>query len=393
MVENPYETLNFNCEIISPIFCYGADKESPEIRASSIRGALRFWWRALQPELTKEEFEKFLKETFDDAYALKSLLGKVSKSDKYSEYKLPDFITVDDIKKFLTSNTIPKNTDVIEKEKIQKLIRDIQKSDKKLLELYYIYYMKNLRKKEFEIFGGVDGDKAFKSKVYVNIMYTTTKNETGKDTLNIYSKKYLGHKNFKKDAFESGKFKITLHLQKNSNMTLEQLKSLFIIYTILGGVGGRTRRGAGCFRLTDDFSIINKSTMELLKENFEKLGISEYYNFSDERILIKNTPTSKSRPIVKEITIKPIKKPLDGILGAIGDITHKHKNYYNGHTKNGERYASPSCISLFKKENAKNNDYELIITKLSGPHDEHNKGYKNSAQDTFCGAIRRDLND
>lgn len=42
------EQLTFTCETITPMFCYGADGETPEIRAQSIKGALRFWWRAMQ---------------------------------------------------------------------------------------------------------------------------------------------------------------------------------------------------------------------------------------------------------------------------------------------------------------------------------------------------------
>ena len=37
----------FEVEIITPLFLGGADKVNSEIRAASIKGALRFWWRAL----------------------------------------------------------------------------------------------------------------------------------------------------------------------------------------------------------------------------------------------------------------------------------------------------------------------------------------------------------
>jgi CRISPR-associated protein Cmr1 len=42
-----------SCKIVSPIFCYGADQKTLEIRAESIRGAMRFWWRALHPDLVE----------------------------------------------------------------------------------------------------------------------------------------------------------------------------------------------------------------------------------------------------------------------------------------------------------------------------------------------------
>ena len=41
------ERLQLTCEVVTPLFCAGADQQRPEIRPPSIRGAMRFWWRAL----------------------------------------------------------------------------------------------------------------------------------------------------------------------------------------------------------------------------------------------------------------------------------------------------------------------------------------------------------
>ncbi|MCF8245167.1 MAG: type III-B CRISPR module RAMP protein Cmr1 [Saprospiraceae bacterium] len=42
------ETIIFNCRFITPAFLGGADpKGTPELRPPSIKGALRFWWRAM----------------------------------------------------------------------------------------------------------------------------------------------------------------------------------------------------------------------------------------------------------------------------------------------------------------------------------------------------------
>ncbi|MBU1488015.1 type III-B CRISPR module RAMP protein Cmr1, partial [bacterium] len=40
--------VTFNCKTITPMFLAGADKERPELRAPSIKGAMRFWWRAVK---------------------------------------------------------------------------------------------------------------------------------------------------------------------------------------------------------------------------------------------------------------------------------------------------------------------------------------------------------
>jgi len=42
------EKITFECETITPMFLYGFDGINPELRAPSIKGALRFWWRAVR---------------------------------------------------------------------------------------------------------------------------------------------------------------------------------------------------------------------------------------------------------------------------------------------------------------------------------------------------------
>jgi len=41
------ERLEYTCEVITPMFLSGADTSKAEIRSASVKGALRFWWRAL----------------------------------------------------------------------------------------------------------------------------------------------------------------------------------------------------------------------------------------------------------------------------------------------------------------------------------------------------------
>ena len=42
--------ISFEIETITPMFLSGADQSKAELRAASIKGLLRFWWRALQAE-------------------------------------------------------------------------------------------------------------------------------------------------------------------------------------------------------------------------------------------------------------------------------------------------------------------------------------------------------
>ena len=45
------ETITFTCQVITPMFLAGADGQTPELRAPSIKGAMLFWWRALNGHL------------------------------------------------------------------------------------------------------------------------------------------------------------------------------------------------------------------------------------------------------------------------------------------------------------------------------------------------------
>lgn len=52
-------SVTFECEIITPMFLAGADEKTPELRPPSIKGMMRFWWRAIKGE---EDIKKLGKE-------------------------------------------------------------------------------------------------------------------------------------------------------------------------------------------------------------------------------------------------------------------------------------------------------------------------------------------
>ena len=52
------QSITFECEVITPMFLAGADGTTPELRAPSIKGALRFWWRAMNGHLSLDELKK-----------------------------------------------------------------------------------------------------------------------------------------------------------------------------------------------------------------------------------------------------------------------------------------------------------------------------------------------
>lgn len=50
-----FVTQNFSLEFITPAFVGGADPQQAALRSSTIKGVLRFWWRALHGRLSTEE--------------------------------------------------------------------------------------------------------------------------------------------------------------------------------------------------------------------------------------------------------------------------------------------------------------------------------------------------
>jgi len=58
------KTIEFECETITPMFLAGSDGKTPEIRPPSIKGAIRFWWRAMNARLPINELRKREAEIF-----------------------------------------------------------------------------------------------------------------------------------------------------------------------------------------------------------------------------------------------------------------------------------------------------------------------------------------
>jgi len=57
-------TITFQCKLLTPLFLTGAEKNIPEIRPSSIKGALRWWWRAMNGNLSLDKLQEAEAEIF-----------------------------------------------------------------------------------------------------------------------------------------------------------------------------------------------------------------------------------------------------------------------------------------------------------------------------------------
>ncbi|MGB9808701.1 MAG: type III-B CRISPR module RAMP protein Cmr1 [Caldanaerobacter sp.] len=65
------------CKVITPMFMYGINKERPELRASEIKGMMRFWWRAIKACNDVQTLKKEESEIFGDVNKISSVKVKV----------------------------------------------------------------------------------------------------------------------------------------------------------------------------------------------------------------------------------------------------------------------------------------------------------------------------
>jgi len=51
-------SITFTCQTITPMLMHGADGSTAELRPASIKGVLRFWWRAIHGNLSLDELHE-----------------------------------------------------------------------------------------------------------------------------------------------------------------------------------------------------------------------------------------------------------------------------------------------------------------------------------------------
>jgi len=262
------QTIKFKCETITPMFLAGADGKTPELRVPSIKGALRFWWRALNANLVTENNGEF----------------------DYTDFK----------------------------------------------------------SQESAIFGGTDNSG--RSKVIISIDNQTT------NTISAYPTPH--NRKFSKPAFAVGsKFEIAVNVIDNTVMT-EQVKNLFIVVSMLGGLGNRSRRGFGSFKITEINDVIFEQPNDI--KTIERIikSFNSSYPFAN---------ISANFPFIKSIEIGQADSD---IILKIGKATHSVKadsgwGYGNAMGDAKNRFSSPIYVSVIKKADGKL--YPIITTLNTVP--------------------------
>ena len=146
--------------------------------------------------------------------------------------------------------------------------------------LNYYTSFSDMKEEEEKIFGNSD---IYKSPITFRIKNNQLKNEYSNHTIG-----YGNNKKFSINCFKSGgnvEFKMSLYRRKISekkyiNKDLDFYDNLLKASLILGGIGKRSRRGCGVFRLEGEN--IEHNLKDKIEEYMTNLNVAQYYNFSNE---------------------------------------------------------------------------------------------------------------
>ena len=209
----------------------------------------------------------------------------------------------------------------------------------------------HMKEDEDKIFGNSD---KYKSPIILKLK---------KKNFNFVRKRHTVGNNLSIDCFKSGgsvEFKLSLYKRKinekeYTNKHFEFYDNLLKISLILGGVGKRSRRGCGVFKLEE--SNVHDNLKIKIKNYMEKLNLSVYYDFSKEEDKYfkihrrkKYKEESDEYPYVEEILISKNfvseKTFYNKITKAIYD-TKKEKFEY----KKVNKLACPVYVTCYGEEN------------------------------------------
>jgi len=255
------QSITFTCEVITPMFLNGADGQTPELRAPSIKGAMRFWWRALHGHLPLTE----------------------------------------------------------------------------------------LKKRESLIFGG-SGENVSRSKILIRV--------SPPDKLLTQTAILVPHKEFMKaQAISPGQL-FDVHLSipsQNAPIALDELKALFELTCLLGGLGKRVRRGMGSVNIINAVSVEPgfqnpyPAIVDLARVHELVSKFSPFYTLINDSINFNYSGRSERYGFIKQIQLGSPQN--ERLLFTISNATHKIKERSGyaydpsmGHAFKG-RYASPVYVS------------------------------------------------
>jgi len=263
------KTITFTCETITPMFLSGADQSKPELRPPSIKGALRFWWRAMNGHLVEKKSGKW------DYSRLKEEESRIfGGTDEKSGRSKVVIQTHYDHAKFLAN--VKKANSFKASEKVR--WNDGSKTQK---------------------IAGQDGGIAY---LFYSVLFQNKRD-------------YLS---------PSNDFDFQLTLKGNNVDFLKKASACIWLVVNFGGVGSRIRRGAGAFSIKSisddssvlgDFNFFGDSTESYLQYIDRQLGIIETLFNEERKDKVKPTKFSQFK---KKLIIGKAKTTWQEALSEIG---------------------------------------------------------------------------
>lgn len=309
----PVEKITFGCRVLTPLFLAGADGTErnavPEFRAPSLKGAMRFWWRAVQAE--------------EDTDGLKKTEAGIFGGTGKGEGKSIFGIRMSGVKSLLTGShrLLPHHS----------------------------------------------GD--------VNCFCVANHGEQCK-------------KGMKRTAILPGQeFSVEFFYGRPHQVfTPERLKAVFILTSILGGLGKRSRRGFGSFEINavDGIKPDREVNLEYIYELLELLAPGK--NHMGQNSVVLNGACRGQYPFIREIAIGRQYGSAEELLKTIGKASHDHDKDCLGFVGTGKlkgrRLASPVYVSVISGGGG----YRPVITTLNTASEINLRG-NIAVQQTFKVAI------
>lgn len=270
---------------------------------------------------------------------------------------------------------------------------------------------KLLLAKEEKLFGGIFGEIEPPQRSPFDISVCT-------ESVNYVEKNYLlPHKNLIKsnnqerprDSIKVGaEFNINISIRGNNDKDnlKKKLECLFELTSVLGGVGQRSRRGAGCFRISQkDNNSFNYNGEDIVDWCYNQIKYIKHDNCTIERngnmLILSNINKKEDRHISSTNSIEfiPIKSSLkvDKVLEHIGKCTHDSLKGKIEDVKLalgraiGGKIASPVYVSLAEDDMRK----YVVVSRLHYINKVKHEGkYEvlDRIQDNFIESIRNGVN-
>lgn len=228
------KTIAFECEIITPMFLAGGDGRTLELRPSSIKGVLRFWWRAMNGHLP-----------IDD---IKPPGGEVKKGLRSQETDL-----------FGGGGENARRSSVIIRTTHPELSQVETDFPKANISVNVKGKPQSVNLLEYLAYGTYDWDKQLKKNVFQRPYYSV-----------------------------GGKFEIIILFPEDASYQKTIFECLYLM-SVIGGIGSRARNGYGRLKINGINENIKSVDFFSFVSSLKRGNRSDYTAFSDEMKLFRTS--------------------------------------------------------------------------------------------------------